>query len=178
MAYYYYGYDFPPQIADHLHQRNHQHRTLLQYLTNQKPRPEDYPNQPDVDVRDAFTEYIIDIEVPGIKNPHDIKVTWTTSRSLLVSGNVVRAESGHPAVEKEENLTGTTDAEDHWKGSQVHEPELLVGERRLGPFRRHFTFPEEVDMEKLVAKLEAGLLNIRVPKKGLTAAKSGKVDVQ
>jgi len=170
MAYYYYGYDFPPQIADHLHQRNHQHQTFLQYLTNQKPRPEDYPNQPDVDIRDAFTEYIVDIEVPGIKNPHDIKVSWTSSRSLLVSGNVVRPEIGHPAAGK--------DAHEEGKEHHVHEPELLVRERRLGPFRRHFTFPDEVDMEKLVAKLDAGLLTIRVPKKGLTAVKSGKVDVQ
>ena len=28
------------------------------------PRPEDYPNQPDVDVRDAFTEYIVDVDIP------------------------------------------------------------------------------------------------------------------
>jgi len=178
MAYYYYGYDYPPQVADHLHQRNHQHQTFLQYLTNQKSRPEDYPNRPDVDIRDAFTEYIIDIEVPGVKNPHDIKVTWTSSRSLLVSGNVVRPESGHPAAEKEENMTGTRDVHGDWKGPQSHEPELLAAERRLGPFRRHFTFPEEVDMEKLVAKLDAGLLSIRVPKKGLTAPKTGRVDVK
>ena len=89
----------------------------------------------------------------------------------------MRPELEHAAAEEEENKTGTRDAHGNWKGPQLHEPELLAGERRIGPFRRHFTFPEEVDMEKLVAKLDAGLLNIRVPKKGLTAVKTGKVNV-
>ena len=178
MAYYYYGYDFPPSLVDHMHQRPHQHRNLFHYLTHQKSRPEDYPNQPDVDVRDAFTEYIIDMEVPGMKNPHDINVVWTSSRSLVVSGSVGAPESGHSPPEKPENPTGTRDAHGNWKEPPSHEPELLVGERKLGPFRRHFSLPEEVNMEKLTAKLEAGLLNIRVPKKGFTPAMAGKVNVQ
>jgi HSP20 family molecular chaperone IbpA len=174
MAYYYYGYDYPPPLVDHMHPRTHQHQNFLQYLTHQKPRPEDYPNQPDIDIRDAFTEYIVDIEVPGVKDPHDISVTWSTSRNLVVKGNV---ESGHGRTEKQENATGTTDAQGDGKDSHPHEPVLLVGERRLGPFRRHFTFPEEVEMEKLTAKLDAGLLHIRLPKKGLGAAKTGRVKV-
>ena len=75
-------------------------------------------------------------------------------------------------------MTGTRDAHGDWKEPQPHEPELLVGERRVGPFRRHITFPEEVNMDKLIAKLEAGVLHIRVPKKGLSAPKPGRVDVQ
>jgi HSP20 family molecular chaperone IbpA len=178
MAYYYYGYDFPPPLVDHMHPRTHQHRNFFQYLTHQQPRPGDYPNQPDIDVRDAFTEYIVDIEVPGIKNPRDISVTWRTSRILVVSGNVVGPESGHSRTEKQENITGTIDTQGDGKDPQPHEPVLLVGERRLGPFRRYFTFPEEVDMEKLTAKLEAGVLQIRLPKKGSSAAKTGTAKVQ
>lgn len=178
MAYYFYAYDFPPPIVDHMHQRPHQHRNLFQYLTHQKPRPEDYPNQPDVDIRDAFTEYIIHVEVPGIKDSNSINVTWTTSRSLVISGSVKAPESGPIRTDKPDDPTGTRDAHGTWNEPPSHEPELLIGERRLGPFRRHISFPEEVNMEKLTAKLEAGLLTIRVPKKGVSAAKSGKVDVQ
>lgn len=178
MAYYYDGYDFPPPLVDHMHPRTHQHQNFFQYLTHQKPRPEDYPNQPDVDIRDAFTEYIVDIEVPGIKNPRDISVTWTTSRNLVISGNAVGPESGDSRTEKAENMTGTIGTQGDGKNPQPHEPVLLVRERRLGPFRRYIAFPEEVDMEKLTAKLEAGLLQIRVPKKGSSAAKTGTVKVQ
>jgi HSP20 family molecular chaperone IbpA len=186
MAYSYYNYDYPPPIVDHLHQRTHQHQNFFQYLSHQKPpRPEDYPNQPDVNIRNAFTEYIIDIEVPGIKDPHAISVSWTTSRSLVVSGSIVGLESsaGHSRAEKPEkpaeDKTGTRDAHGDWKEpNKTHEPELLVGERRLGPFRRHFSFPDEVNMDELTAKLDAGLLTIYVPKKGLTVAKAGRVDVE
>src|SRR5437016_4593033 len=88
MSYYYYDYNFPPPIVDHLHQRPHQHRTLFHYLAHQNPRPEDYPNRPDVDIRDAFTHYYVDVEVPGVKNPKDISVVWTSTRSLVVSGSI------------------------------------------------------------------------------------------
>ena len=44
-------------------------------------------------------------------------------------------------------------------------PWLILGERRIGSFRREFSFPVDVDMEKLSAKLEAGLLTIKVPKR-------------
>ena len=44
-------------------------------------------------------------------------------------------------------------------------PWLILGERRIGSFRREFNFPVDVDMEKLSAKLEAGLLTIKVPKR-------------
>jgi HSP20 family molecular chaperone IbpA len=96
----------------------------------------------------------------------------------VISGNIVGPESGHSRTGKQENVTGTIDTQGDGKDPQPHEPELLVRERRLGPFRRHLTFPEEVDMEKLTAKLEAGLLHIRVPKKGLSATKTSMVNVQ
>lgn len=176
--YYYYGYDFAPPLADHMHQRTHQHRNLFHYLTHQKPRPEDFPNQPDVDVRDAVTEYLIDMEVPGIQNPHEISVSWTSTRSLVISGNIAGPEPGKVVPEKHENKTGTRDANGSWKDSEPHGPEIILQERRIGPFRRRFNFPDEANMEKLTAKLEAGLLKVRVPKIGLSVTKTGKVDVQ
>jgi HSP20 family molecular chaperone IbpA len=179
MSYYYYGYEFPPPIVDHVHQRTHQHRNLFQYLTHQNPRPEDYPNRPDCDIRDAFTHYFVDVEVPGVKNPKDITVVWTSTRSLVVSGSIEAPDTAYTTTVtvKPENVTGTRDAEGDWKERAPHEPELLIGERKMGPFRRHFTFPEEVNMEMLAARLDAGLLRIRVPKKGMTATKPEKVTV-
>ncbi|KAK0951680.1 hypothetical protein LTS01_025153, partial [Friedmanniomyces endolithicus] len=43
-------------------------------------------------------------------------------------------------------------------------PHLLTGERRVGFFKRIFTLPIEVEAGKVTAKLEAGLLSLRVPK--------------
>jgi len=165
MAALYYGYDFPPPIADHLHERRHQHSNFLQYLTRQHPRPEDHPNNPDIDIRDAIDAYLVEIEMPGIKDTKRVTVSWTGTRSLTVTGNVTRPEYELPIMN--DNETGSRDAKGEYKEPPIHHaPMLLVSERRVGPFRRQFVFPDEVDKEHLTAKLEAGLLRLKVPKQG------------
>lgn len=166
MAYAYY-YDLPPPLVDNPHERHHQHQSLVQYLARRHPRPEEHPNQPDVDFRDAISEYLIEVEVPGIKKPDEVVVSWTGSRSLLLTGDVKRPDYGTPAnatVEEEQT-------EQHPGG--VH---LLVGERRVGPFRRYINFP--TDVENVNVTLEAGVLKIRAPKKGFSEASATKVDVK
>ncbi|KAK6401838.1 hypothetical protein LTR95_019136, partial [Oleoguttula sp. CCFEE 5521] len=55
---------------------------------------------------------------------------------------------------------------------------LILGERRIGSFRRELHFPVEVDIEKLEAKLEAGLLRLNVPKKLHSYSQgSGKIHI-
>ncbi|EXJ78028.1 hypothetical protein A1O3_09188 [Capronia epimyces CBS 606.96] len=166
MAYAYY-YDLPPPLVDHLHERRHQHENVLQYLAHRHPRPEEHPNQPDVDFRDALKEYLVEIEVPGTKKPSDLTVSWTGSRSLLVTGNSSRPDYGTAAN------TEVEEEKDQPHSNGVH---LLVGERRIGPFRRYVNFPTEV--ENVSVTLEAGLLKIRAPKKGFTDAAATKVDVK
>lgn len=167
MAYAYY-YDYPPPLVDNPHERHHQHQSMMQFLARRHPRPEDHPNQPDLDFRDAIREYIIEVEVPGIKKPEEVTVTWTGHRALLLTGKVDRPDYGTPenAQVEEEQL------EPHPGG--VH---LLVGERRIGPFRRYINFP--TDVENISVTLEAGLLKIRAPKKGFSEnAATAKVDVK
>jgi len=41
---------------------------------------------------------------------------------------------------------------------------LVVEERRLGPFRRYINFPIQIEAKEVTAKLEAGLLTLRIPK--------------
>lgn len=159
-------YDVPPPLVDHPHERAHQHQNLLQYIARRPVRPDEHPNQPDVDFRDAIKEYLIEVEVPGIKQPSEVAVSWTGSRSLLITGTIKRPEYAP--------LEGSKDDDDpeHPHGSGDH---VLVGERRLGPFRRYFNFPS--DVEKVTVTLEAGLLKIRAPKKGFAEAAAAKVDV-
>lgn len=168
MAVYYYDYDFPPPLVDHIHQRTHQHHTLLEHLLHQKPRPEDRPNQPDVDIRDAPSTYLVEVEVPGVGN-EDIRVHWITSRTLTITGEVVRPGDTKEEVkietDAEKDPSSAKDDQGLTEKSNVHAPVMLVGERRLGPFRRVINFPSDVDMNHVAVRLEAGLLRIRVPKK-------------
>jgi len=167
MAYAYY-YDLPPPLVDSPHERLHQHQSMLQYLAHRHPnRPEDHPNQPDVDFRDAIKEYLVEIEVPGIKKPNQLSVSWTGSRSLLVVGNMTRPDYGSPA---------NTDVEEEKETPHAAGVHLLVGERRIGPFRRYINFP--TDVENVTVTLEAGLLKIRAPKKDFDDLPQGQVDVK
>ncbi|SMQ49679.1 unnamed protein product [Zymoseptoria tritici ST99CH_3D7] len=58
-------------------------------------------------------------------------------------------------------------------------PRLPVEERRIGSFRREIHFDMDVEMGKLKAKLQAGLLTIELPKKHYEYSKGrGEVKVE
>lgn len=108
----------------------------------------------------------MEVEVPGIKKADDISVHWTSNKSLVISGNINRppwdkeSETSVPA-----ESTGTRSKHGEYKSPFHPEPPyLLVGERKIGAFRRVLNFPVEVDMDKMTARLEAGLLRLKVPK--------------
>jgi HSP20 family molecular chaperone IbpA len=184
-----YGYDPLIPLVDHPHERSHQHQTFWNSLLRKQPDANLYPNYPDVDVREASTKYLVEVEVPGIKDASEITCEWTQMKSLVVTGCINRppSESQSPSpeaasrteAEGDRNELGTRESKGEDKPSKHDEPFLLVGERKIGPFRRHFYFPVDVERENLTAKLEAGLLKIRVPKKKHAAPKGdGKISVQ
>lgn len=163
-----YGYDAPPTLADRPHAREHQHMTYLQYLARKQPDPAQYPNYPDVDIRDGVSHYLIEIECPGVKNAADIHCQWTSRRHLTVTGTVGRPEEKDIPAQQQEN------------GKAKERPVyLILGERRIGSFRRNFTFPVDVEQEQMSAKLEAGLLRIVLPKKQHHVPQgTGKVNIE
>jgi len=176
--------DFNAPVVDHLHER-HPHQNLFHYLSRRKANYTTSINQPDLDIRDNDKEYFIDIELPGVGNKDAIKIEWTSNRDLYISGDVDRPlipDSGddHGGQRKASTAeTGTRTADGDWIPPRAHsqKPTLMVAERKVGPYRRHFTFPLEVDMENLKAKLENGLLVIRVAKKP-NAKNSGRVNIE
>ncbi|HTQ43499.1 MAG TPA: Hsp20/alpha crystallin family protein [Polyangiaceae bacterium] len=93
---------------------------------------------PAFDVKETKDAYLFKADVPGMQDK-DLEVTMTGNR-LTVSGK--RDE------EKEE------------KSERYY-----TYERNYGSFSRSFTLPEGADTENLVAKLDAGVLTITVPKK-------------
>jgi HSP20 family molecular chaperone IbpA len=46
-------------------------------------------------------------------------------------------------------------------------PTILLAERKVGPWRRTFTLPDDVEMRELKARLEGGLLRIDMPKRSI-----------
>ncbi|KAK5714112.1 hypothetical protein LTR15_011020 [Elasticomyces elasticus] len=140
---------------------------------------EDYANIPDVDIRDSGDDYLIDIEVPGVKNTADVHLDWTSARSFVLSGSVRRPGTAEVVESKMDDAATSIPKKStgyERNGSVGHKhnakeevqapglPHLLAGERRVGFFKRVFTLPCEVDVEKVTAKLEAGLLSLKVPK--------------
>jgi HSP20 family molecular chaperone IbpA len=189
-------YEPPLEFVDHQHQRLHQHNTFLGMMTRRKPDQKTCPNHPDVDISDTITCYLIELEVPGIKDADAIALNWTSFRSLVVAGSTFRYwESNTSTIpnmanngEKTRDAGNGVDLEsealkDPQKQSEnvkdEWSPYLVVSERRIGSFRREFYFPVDIDVGKVEARLEAGLLCIKVPRKPhLDLNGAGKVRVQ
>jgi HSP20 family molecular chaperone IbpA len=112
------------------------------------------PQSPDVDVRETDSEYIFDIEVPGITDKKSITIEWVNSRLLVVDGETPRPPLSVAGSED------TKESED--QKTQKGVPRLRLAERRLGRWQRDFYFPVDVDAKGLRA---TGLLRISVPKK-------------
>lgn len=165
----------PMEIVDHPHERLHQHNTFLGMLGRKKANQKLYPNHPDVDLSDAVTHYIIDMELPGMIDASAIKVQKTNWRTLIISGTAARPwrkeKMEEVAAGLEEGKDGAPLSRVDKSGKKSDEedderpPWLLVAERKIGSFRREFHFPVEVDMEKLTCTLKAGLLQVKVPKR-------------
>jgi HSP20 family molecular chaperone IbpA len=188
-------YEPPLEFVDHQHERLHQHNTFLGVLGRKRPDQKTYPNHPDVDISDAITHYLIEMEVPGVKDAEAINITWTSFKSLVVAGATFRSwepkkakvdpDAADPS-EKPGNGVGLDvkalkEAQDKAEEASSDEwpPYLVVGERKIGSFRREFHFPVDIDVKKVEARLEAGLLRIYVPRKSdMDLRGSGKVKVQ
>jgi HSP20 family molecular chaperone IbpA len=179
--------DFSPPLVDHLHERPVSHQSLLQYLLRHRPNTQPTITQPDLDIRETEHDYIIDVELAGVDDKNAINVEWTSSRSLVVSGSIDRPSvpDDKPAdsapEESRKASIGTRGTAGEWipaPDTQSPKLVLVVAERKVGPFRRHFNFPVDVDMNKLKATLKSGLLTLRVPKKSLAVEGRGRVSIE
>ncbi|EXJ82076.1 hypothetical protein A1O1_08145 [Capronia coronata CBS 617.96] len=159
---------------------------------------------PPTDIRETMRAYHIEIETPGVLDKNDIVIQWLSPHTLLVQGDIRRPkniglldpkegeriwegegegwaqETGHAKAATDEDDGGpiqrtlsreTVEAE--LRADAI--PTILLGERKLGPWRRTFTLPEDVEMKELKARLDGGLLRIDLPKRSVedTAALRG-----
>lgn len=102
---------------------------------------------PEVDVRSNEDRIVFYFDVPGVKKD-DLEITLEKG-VLTVKGS----RQFEPTAEKEQ---------------------LLLG-RSYGNFTRSFSLPDHVDVEKLTARLNDGVLTVELPK--LHAAKPRRIEI-
>lgn len=93
---------------------------------------------PSVDIEETDNHYLVRVEIPQVKK-EDVKITIDEG---------VLAVSGERRQEKED------------KGQRYHRIE-----RSYGAFYRSFRLPDDVDVSKIEAKFDNGMLNVTLPRK-------------
>jgi len=164
---------------------------------------------PATDIRETMAAYHIEVEVSGIANKDDIMIQWLSPHTLLVQGVAERpknigltdqsegkrvwegkdaegwaAEAGHGKVPASDGgPLVRTPSRETVEADLLSDttPTILLSERKVGPWRRTFTLPEDVEMRELKARLEGGLLRIDLPKRSiedLEVLKSGGIRIE
>jgi HSP20 family protein len=98
---------------------------------------------PSTNVAETDKEYVVTVEVPGL-DPEDVDIT--------IRGNSVTIR-GEKREEKDD-LRG----------------DVRISERRYGTFVRTIPVPDDADLARADARVERGVLTIRVPKREPRAA--------
>eukprot|EP00922_Rhytidocystis_sp_ex-Travisia-forbesii_P040084 GHVS01059615.1.p1 GENE.GHVS01059615.1~~GHVS01059615.1.p1 ORF type:complete len:231 (-),score=56.96 GHVS01059615.1:271-963(-) len=132
---------------------------------------------PRVDVLGDNARYVVEVELPGVEKM-DVKLQLDEGRVVTVSAlheidSNLMSELAQLRQQKErtdESSGGTTKEGEVGGGGEKGETaqkdplQWHVRERRRGMFERSMKMPPNVDLEKLEAKFENGLLRIVVPK--------------
>lgn len=126
---------------------NRMHRELERSFFNGRGKPADFA--PPVDVHEDEDALVLRAELPGVKQ-EDIDVS--------IDANVL-------------TLKGERRLETEQEGRRYHRVE-----RAFGSFVRQFQLPTNVDSQAIEAKLEHGILTLRLPKKA--ELKSRKIEVK
>jgi HSP20 family protein len=107
--------------------------------------------QPAVDVKETDKAYILEADLPGISEK-DIEVR--------VEGDILTLTSQKKEERKEE------------------QEGYLRRERYLRGFQRSFRLPEDVDIDKISAKFEKGVLTLTMPRTIKKRERGRKIEVE
>ena len=124
--------------------------TFKEAQTSDEPR-EIMDFVPAVNTREASDAYYIEVDLPGVKK-EDVDVS--------VDKNVLTI-SGKREVSNE-----------------IKEDDYYRVESAYGKFSRSFTLPENVDIEKIKASNEDGVLEIVIPKQEVIKETTKKIEIQ
>jgi len=106
---------------------------------------------PAVNTREASDAYYIEVDLPGVKK-EDVDVS--------VDKNVL-------------TISGKREV-----SSEIKEDDYYRVESAYGKFSRSFTLPENVDVEKIKASNEDGVLEIVIPKQEVIKETTKKIEIQ
>lgn len=93
---------------------------------------------PRTDITEDNTNYYMYIELPGISK-EDVKISVNEERELSIQGTKKAT-------------------------AEIADKTLLKSERQYGEFGRTFLLPENLDVKKISAKFENGILTLSMPK--------------
>ncbi|RVX71949.1 hypothetical protein B0A52_04348 [Exophiala mesophila] len=151
---------------------------------------------PATDIRETLRLYHIEIETAGTTDKDSLLIQWLSPHTLLVQGEIKRPgplglldpsegekvwegdddgwakETGHAKPDTTdggpiERTPSRETVEAELRNDT--KPTILLSERKVGPWRRTFTLPDDVEIRELKARLEGGLLRIDVPKRSVEA---------
>ena len=106
---------------------------------------------PRVDTAETDAAYEVTAELPGVEEK-DVKISIE---------NDVLSISGEKKSEREEK-----------------KKDYVLSERSYGSFKRAFTLPDNVDVEKIAAKYEKGVLKVTLPKTAPSPAKHREIPIK
>ena len=106
---------------------------------------------PAVNTRDEDDAYYVEVDLPGV-DKKDIEIT-TEDNILTISG--------------ERKLKKEMKEDDYYRVESTY-----------GKFSRSFTLPENVDIEKIKASNEDGVLEIVIPKQEVIKDSTKKIEIQ
>jgi HSP20 family protein len=104
---------------------------------------------PRFDVREDTDCFVIKADMPGLKQA-DIEISLTNNRLSI---------SGHREEERTEESNS-----------------YAMRERSFGSFTRNFTLPESIDADRIEARMQDGVLEVKVPKRA--ESKPKKIPLQ
>lgn len=135
---------------------------------------------PNFDVHETEHEYVLEGELPGLSDKKDVSIEFTDDRTILVHGRIERSHTisrdSHGNVqtieqgEEQKKIEGGSEdkqGRDN-KGKEKEKDKsglkCWLSERSVGEFSRSFSFPTNVDVDRVKASLTSGILRVAVPK--------------
>lgn len=105
---------------------------------------------PPVDFVERDTDYEVTAELPGL-DQKDVEVKLSNGALII---------HGEKKMEREEKSEG-----------------MFFSERRYGSFKRSFRLPENVDVDKIAASFDKGVLKVTLPKSAQTESEEKKIEI-
>lgn len=136
---------------------------------------------PKFDVTEEENTYTLQGELPGV-DPKNVDIEFTDPQTLVISGHSERSHTeGDPnlrigssteskkiegAESKDKSSKDKSKSKDSKDESSENKstPRYWLSERSYGEFSRVFNFPQNIDQDKVSAKFDHGVLDIKVPK--------------